>query len=36
VFDATLLDAVNFCDGRFNLLLSDKDKNDLSIFLVAL
>jgi len=33
---ATLLDAVNFYDTRFNLHLSDKDKNDLSAFLGTL
>ena len=32
----TLMDVVNFYDTRFNLHLSDKDKNDLSDFLGAL
>lgn len=29
---ATLLDAVNFCDARFNLLLSHKDKKTYLAF----
>jgi cytochrome c peroxidase len=33
---ATLMDVVNFYDTRFNLHLSDKDKNDLSAFLASL
>ena len=33
---ATLLDAVNFYDARFNLHLSDQDKNDLVAFLKTL
>jgi hypothetical protein len=33
---ATLLDAVNFYDARFNLNLSDQDKHDLVAFLKAL
>ncbi len=32
----TLMDIVNFYDTRFNLHLSDKDKNDLSAFLGTL
>ena len=33
---ATLMDAVNFYDLRFNLNLSDQDKNDLVAFLKTL
>jgi cytochrome c peroxidase len=33
---ATLLDAVNFYDTRFNLHLSDRDKHDLVVFLKTL
>jgi len=33
---STLMDAVNFYETRFNLHLSDKDKNDLSAFLRTL
>jgi cytochrome c peroxidase len=33
---ATLTDAINFYDTRFNLHLSDSDKNDLSAFLRTL
>jgi len=33
---ATLLDAVNFYDTRFNLHLSEQDKDDLVAFLKTL
>src|SRR6266403_2248472 len=33
---STLMDAVNFYDTRFNLHLSDRDKNDLAAFLRTL
>jgi cytochrome c peroxidase len=33
---ATLLDVVNFYDTRFNLNLSDQDKDDLVAFLKTL